>query len=188
VPQEGFLFEGTIAQNVAYGAANAGVGINKATISGTGGTFSDDAVAQAFEDLGLGDWLAELPGGVQTEVGQRGEQLSAGERQLVALVRAYVAGPELLVLDEATSAVDPATEVRIARALEHLTAGRTTLTIAYRLSTAEAADLVVVVDKAKIVQVGTCAELLATPGEFNEMYEVWQQQIAAEGQMLESNQ
>jgi len=166
VPQEGFLFEGTIAQNVAYGA---------------GGNLADSQVILAFTDLGLADWLAELPGGIQTQVGQRGESLSAGERQLVALVRAAVAGPELLVLDEATSAVDPATEVRIARALERLTQGRTTLTIAHRLSTAEAADLVVVVDKGRVVEVGTCAELLANPGVFADMYQAWQQQIAAEG-------
>jgi ABC-type multidrug transport system fused ATPase/permease subunit len=129
--------------------------------------------------LGLGDWLAELPDGVQTEVGQRGESLSAGERQLVALVRASVAEPEVLVLDEATSAVDPATEVRIARALELLTSGRTTLTIAHRLSTAEAADLVVVVDKGKVVEVGTAAELIANNREFAEMHRAWQSQISS---------
>jgi ABC-type multidrug transport system fused ATPase/permease subunit len=146
---------------------------------------SDDAVAQAFADLGLADWLAELPGGVETEVGQRGESLSAGERQLVALVRASVAKPELLVLDEATSAVDPATEVRIARALEKLTQGRTTLTIAHRLSTAEAADMVIVVDNGEVVEVGTCAELLAKPHKFAEMHRAWQRQIAAERELRE---
>jgi len=165
VPQEGFLFEGTIAQNVAYAA---------------GGELPDAAIIQAFTALGLEDWLAEMPNGIQTEVGQRGESLSAGERQLVALVRASVAQPELLVLDEATSAVDPATEVRIARALERLTAGRTTLTIAHRLSTAEAADLVIVVDKGRVVEVGTAKELLGNPAQFAEMYKAWQSQISSE--------
>ena len=88
-------------------------------------------------------------------VGQRGESLSAGERQLVAVARAYVADPDLLVLDEATSAVDPATEQRLTRALDTLTAGRTTLTIAHRLSTAERADEILVVDAGHVVQRGT---------------------------------
>jgi len=188
VPQEGFLFDGTIAQNVAYGARpTARVGGHKGTSARSSGigafgtdSLTDDEVVAAFTDLGLADWLTELPNGIQTEVGQRGESLSAGERQLVALVRASVTKPELLVLDEATSAVDPATEVRIARALERLTAGRTTLTIAHRLATAEAADLVVVVDQGRVAQVGTCAELLARPGVFAEMYQAWQQQISSE--------
>ena len=171
VPQEGFLFEGTIAQNVAYAARRVVE------------PMSDAAIIAAFQDLGLDDWLSEMPNGIETEVGQRGESLSAGERQLVALVRASVAQPELLVLDEATSAVDPATEVRIARALERLTAGRTTLTIAHRLSTAESADLVIVVDKGRVVEVGTCAELLNQPGVFAEMYQAWQQQISSENSL-----
>jgi ABC-type multidrug transport system fused ATPase/permease subunit len=106
-------------------------------------------------------------------VGQRGERLSAGERLLVALARAHLAGADFLVLDEATSAVDPATEVRIARALDQLTAGRSTLTIAHRLSTAEAADLVVVVDHGRVVQVGTHADLLAQEGLYSSMHAAW---------------
>jgi len=158
VPQEGFLFEGTIAENVRYAARRE---------------ISDDKLTASFENLGLGDWLAELPNGLHSEVGQRGESLSAGERQLVALARAAVAEPELLVLDEATSAVDPATEVRIGRAIERLTAGRTTITIAHRLSTAESADLVVVVDKGKVVEVGTAPELIAQGGTFATMHKAW---------------
>src|SRR5205085_7655420 len=109
---------------------------------------------------GLVDWLETLPDGMQTHVGERGESLSVGERQLVAIARAYLADPDLLVLDEATSAVDPATEVRLSRALDSLTRGRTTLTIAHRLSTAEAADEVLVVDRGVVVQRGPHAELV----------------------------
>ncbi len=159
VPQEGFLFDGTIAHNVAYGSRD--------------GSATPDDVVRAFAALGLADWLADLPEGVQTEVGQRGERLSAGERQLVALARAHLAGADVLVLDEATSAVDPATEVRISRALDQLTAGHTTLTIAHRLSTAEAADLVVVVADGRLVQVGPHAELLAVDGPYAAMHAAW---------------
>ncbi|HQY33721.1 ABC transporter ATP-binding protein [Actinotalea sp.] len=163
VPQEGFLFEGSLLDNVAYGARPApGEARDRAAV-----------VEGAFAELGLADWLADLPDGLGTDVGQRGERLSAGERQLVALARAHLAGADLLVLDEATSAVDPATEVRIARALDQLTAGRTTLTIAHRLSTAEAADVVVVVDHGHVVQVGPHAALLAEPGVYAQMHAAW---------------
>jgi ABC-type multidrug transport system fused ATPase/permease subunit len=145
VPQEGFLFDDTITANVRYGRLDASL---------------DDITASAAE-LGLGDWLAGLPAGLDTQVGQRGESLSAGERQLVALLRAHLADPDLLVLDEATSAVDPQLEMRIGRALERLMTGRTSVTIAHRLSTAESADEVVVVDRGRVVQRGAHAELVA---------------------------
>jgi len=157
VPQDGFLFDTTIAENVRHGRA----GLDAA------------GVVTAFADLGLGDWLATQPRGVDTPVGERGESLSAGERQLVALVRAYVADPELLVLDEATSAVDPATEQRIARALQRLTRGRTAVTIAHRLSTAEAADEVVVIDHGEVVQRGEHAALVAEGGVYGRLYASW---------------
>ena len=162
VPQEGFLFEGTIAANVAYGVRASAEAADAAHVA-----------ERAFAELDLGDWLADLPDGVDTEVGQRGERLSAGERQLVALARAHVARADVLVLDEATSAVDPATEVRIARAQEQLTHGRTTITIAHRLSTAEAADLVVVVADGRVVQVGPHATLLAQEGPYADMFAAW---------------
>jgi putative ABC transport system ATP-binding protein len=148
VPQDGFLFDGTIADNVRHGSPGA-----------------DDAeVDRAFEQLGLGDWLAGLPDGAATHVGQRGESLSAGERQLVALARAFIADPDLLLLDEATSAVDPATELRIQRALDELTRGRTTVAIAHRLTTAQAADEVLVFDAGRLVERGPHRELLRNDG------------------------
>ena len=148
VPQEGFLFDDTLAANVRYGRPTA----------------TDEEIEYAAGVLGLGDWLAGLPSGVRTRVGQRGESLSAGERQLVALLRAQLAEPDLLVLDEATSAVDPALEMRIGRALERLMSGRTSVTIAHRLSTAEAADEVLVVDAGRLVQRGPHAALVAEEG------------------------
>ncbi len=160
VPQDGFLFEGSIADNVRFGRPDA----------------TDAEVELAFTELGLLDWLDGLPHGLETDVGQRGEQLSAGERQLVALARAYLADPDLLVLDEATSAVDPATEVRLARALEGLTRGRTALTIAHRLSTAEAADDVLVFDAGRVVERGRHADLVGAGGVYSRLHASWSAQ------------
>ena len=147
VPQEGFLFDDTLLANLRFGQPDA----------------TDDQVLLTLTELGLRDWVDGLPHGSHTQVGQRGESLSAGERQLVALARAYLADPDLLVLDEATSAVDPATEVRIQRAVDGLSAGRTSIAIAHRLSTAEAADEVIVVDQGRVVQRGPHAELVRQP-------------------------
>ena len=166
VPQEGFLFDGTLADNVAYG-------LRGDPGAPAAGTPEREQIESAVDRLGLTDWVADLPDGLDTEVGQRGESLSAGERQLVALLRAYLAEADLLVLDEATSAVDPATEVRIARALASLTAGRSTLTIAHRLSTAEAADLVVVVDAGHVVELGHHDELVRAGGVYAHMHDAW---------------
>lgn len=157
VPQEGFLFDDTIAANVRYGELDA----------------TELEILRAADELGLADWLAALPEGLQTRVGQRGESLSAGERQLVALLRAQLADPDLLVLDEATSAVDPALEMRIGRALESLMTGRTSVTIAHRLSTAENADEVVVVDRGRVVQRGPHHELVAQPGVYANLHASW---------------
>ncbi|GAA2039956.1 ABC transporter ATP-binding protein [Catenulispora yoronensis] len=160
VPQDGFLFDMTVGDNVRYGRPGA----------------TDDEVRRAFDDLGLADWLDGLPDGLATRVGQRGESLSAGERQLVALARAYIADPDLLVLDEATSAVDPATEVRITRALDGLTRGRTSIAIAHRLSTAEAADEVFVFDAGQIVERGPHRELVTAGGVYSRLHESWARQ------------
>ncbi len=157
VPQDGFLFDASVAANVRYGRPDA----------------TDAEIEQAFAALGLADWLAQLPGGVHAELGERGGSLSVGERQLVAIARAYIADPDLLVLDEATSAVDPATEVRLTRALDSLTRGRTTLSIAHRLSTAEAADEVLVVDAGVVVQRGPHAALLREDGVYGELHASW---------------
>ena len=163
VPQDGYLFDGTLAENVRYGRPAA----------------VDADIALAIEDLGLGDWLESLPSGLQTRVGQRGESLSAGERQLVALVRAYLADPDLLVLDEATSAVDPATEVRLSRALQRLSQGRTAVSIAHRLSTAEAADEVLVFDDGRLVQRGPAHRLVEEDGVYARLHRSWAAQQRA---------
>ena len=160
VPQDGFLFDGTIRANVAYGRSGA--------------SRADSAdVEAAFRELGLEDWLQWLPQGLDTRVGQRGEDLSAGEAQMVALARAQIAEPSVLILDEATSAVDPETERALSEALRRLSEGRTTVTIAHRLSTAEAADWVFVFDQGRLVEQGRHAELLALGGRYAALYESW---------------
>jgi putative ABC transport system ATP-binding protein len=157
VPQEGFLFTGTVADNVRYGDLGA----------------TDDDVAEAFHELALDAWLADLPAGIHTEVGERGSGMSAGEKQLVALVRAWISDPDLLLLDEATSAVDPALDVALRGAMERLTEGRTSVTIAHRLATAEAADEVLVFDKGRLVEQGPHDELVRAGGVYAALYQDW---------------
>ncbi|WP_119729859.1 ABC transporter ATP-binding protein [Thermomonospora amylolytica] len=160
VPQDGFLFDASLGDNIRYGRPGA----------------ADEDILLALTELGLADWLEGLPQGLDTPVGQRGESLSAGERQLVALARAYLADPDLLVLDEATSAVDPATEVRLQRALDGVTRGRTAISIAHRLSTAQAADEVLVFDRGRLVQRGPHSELVALPGVYADLHASWMAQ------------
>jgi len=157
VPQEGALFDGTIADNVRQGRPDAG----------------DEDLELTFLELGLADWLDELPEHLATRVGERGDALSAGERQLVALARAYIANPDLLVLDEANSSVDPATEVRLQRAVLGLTRGRTTVTVAHRLSTAEASDEVIVFDRGRLVERGSHDELVTAGGVYGLLHASW---------------
>jgi putative ABC transport system ATP-binding protein len=157
VPQEPFLFDGSIAANLVFARP----------------MLSLDDVEAVVRDLGLGDWLEGLPDGLDTEVGQRGANLSAGERQLVALVRAALVDPDVLVLDEATSSVDALTEVRMSRALDRLSAGCTTIAIAHRLSTAARADRVLVLEQGRLVEDGPHADLVARGGAYARMYLAW---------------
>jgi ATP-binding cassette subfamily B protein len=157
VAQDGFLFDATVRDNVRYGRPGA----------------SDSDIEGAFDALELGEWVRGLPDGLSTKVGERGESLSVGERQLVALVRAQIADPGLLILDEATSAVDPETERALSEALKRLSEGRTTVTIAHRLSTAEAAGLILVFDRGRIVERGVHSDLVAAGGVYASLYESW---------------
>ena len=158
VPQEGFLFDASLRENLEYGRRGA----------------TDVELMQAIDDVELRDWFDTLPNGLDTRVGQRGESLSAGERQLVALIRSALADPAFLVLDEATSAVDPQTELRATQALERLLDGRTSVTIAHRLTTAENADRVLVFDAGRLVQDGTHDELVAAKdGVYARLHASW---------------
>lgn len=157
VPQEPFLFEGSIAANLGFARPR----------------ISHADLQAAIDALDLRDWIDGLPEGIDTEVGQRGTQLSAGERQLVALIRASLVDPDVLVLDEATSSVDALTEVRLTHALEALAKGRTTIAIAHRLSTAARADRVLVLDHGRLVEDGSHDELLRLDGTYARMYAAW---------------
>jgi putative ABC transport system ATP-binding protein len=157
VNQHVVLFEGTIADNIRFARPTA----------------TEEDIASAFVDLDLDGWLRGLDNGVATQVGPRGSQLSAGERQLVALVRAAIIDPDIMVLDEATSSVDALTEVGLQQALDRLAKGRTIVAIAHRLSTAERADRILVMKDARIVQDGSHAELVSQAGEYRDLYDAW---------------
>jgi ABC-type multidrug transport system fused ATPase/permease subunit len=157
VPQEGFLFAGTVRDNILFGRPEA----------------SSEEVVAAASAVGAHEFIVELEGGYDTEVGERGSRLSLGQRQLVAFARALLADPRILVLDEATSSVDIGTERRIERALRLLLAGRTAFIIAHRLSTIRNADLIVVLENGEIVEQGRHEELLAHGGRYLALYGDW---------------
>lgn len=157
VPQEPFLFSETIRYNLQFAVPLA----------------TDEDLVSSIDELQLMDWFEALPNGLDTHVGQRGGALSAGERQLVALIRAFLVRPDILILDEATSAVDALTEIRISRAFERVSAGRTTISIAHRLSTAARADRIIVLDHGRIVEDGPHNDLLARNMQYARMYDAW---------------
>jgi ATP-binding cassette subfamily B protein len=157
VPQEGFLFAGSLRENVRVGRPEA----------------TDAEVADALRALGLYERFAAFPEGLDTEVRERGSRLSAGERQLVSLARAALADPSILILDEATSNLDPGTEHSVERALEALTHGRTVVVVAHRLSTAARADRIAVIFDGRLAELGTHAELVAHEGHYAALYRAW---------------
>jgi ATP-binding cassette subfamily B protein len=158
IPQDGFLFAGTLRDNIAYADTDA----------------SDEAVWHVLRAMGIDDWVRSLPEGLDTEVRERGGRFSAGERQLVALARAFLSDPSIIVLDEATSNLDPETEIQVEGALRVLLAGRTSVVIAHRLRSAERADRVVMVDSGRIIAEGTHSELVESSPRYRELVEVWQ--------------
>jgi ATP-binding cassette subfamily B protein len=157
VPQEGFLFAGTLRENVRVGRPEA----------------TDAEVDNALRVLGLYERFAAFPDGLDTEVRERGSRLSAGERQLISLARAALADPTVLILDEATSNLDPGTEHDVERALESLTEGRTVVVVAHRLSTAARADRIAVIADGHLAELGTHAELVAHEGHYAALYRAW---------------
>jgi ABC-type multidrug transport system fused ATPase/permease subunit len=157
VPQEPFLFSGTVRDNIRYGQPDAG----------------DDEVCTAAQRISQGDWLADLPHGLDTDVGERGASLSMGQRQLVALARVLLKDPAIFILDEATASVDPFTEMQIQEGLETIMRARTAIVIAHRLSTVKNADRIIVMDHGRIIEEGAHRQLLARGGHYADLYNTY---------------
>jgi len=158
IPQDGFLFSGTLRANLTYGAPDA----------------SESDVWNVLRAMGIDDWVRNLPEGLDTEVRERGGRFSAGERQLVALGRAFLDDPSVIVLDEATSNLDPETEVEIEGALRVLLAGRTAIVIAHRLRSAERADRVIMIGDGRVIADGSHTDLVDSNAEYRRLVEVWE--------------
>ncbi len=161
VPQEGFLFGGSIADNVRIARADA----------------TDDELREALDAIGALDRFDAFEDGIDTEVRERGSRLSAGERQLVSLARAALVDPAVLVLDEATSSLDPGTEVIVEQALDRLMIGRTTIVVAHRLSTIQHADRIAVIDAGLLAELGTHDELVEIGGRYAALASAWAQSL-----------
>ncbi len=164
IPQDDFLFNDTLRENIRFGRPAA----------------DDDAIWAVCETMGIHDWLRSLPEGLDTEVRERGSRFSSGERQLVALARAFLVDPDVIVLDEATSNLDPQTELAVEHALRKLLNGRTSVVIAHRLRSAERADRVIMIDAGAIIADGTHDELLQTSAAYAELVAVWERGLSSE--------
>jgi ATP-binding cassette subfamily B protein len=163
VPQEGFLFSGSVRENIAFGRPDASL----------------EEIEDAIRAVGATEFVEALPDGIETQVGERGVQLSAGQRQLVAFARALLAEPRILILDEATSNVDVRTEKTIEKGLERLLRGRTAIVIAHRLSTIRRAGKIVVLEGGRIAEQGTHDELIEAGGPYSRLYGAWAKSSAA---------
>jgi ATP-binding cassette subfamily B protein len=157
VTQSPFLFDGTLRENIRYGKPSA----------------SDDEVTAVANQVGGGDWLAFLPQGLDTQVGERGSSLSMGQRQLVALARVLLQNPSIFILDEATASVDPLTEALIQEGLDMVMENRTSIVIAHRLSTIKNADRIIVIQNGRIIEQGTHEQLLEQKGHYAELYNTY---------------